>query len=120
MFPGVLTGIDKIEALIDCDVFVMPSRYESFTTSGLEAMACSRPLVLTKNNHIHTWVKDNVGLVCDFNEDDLASCLEKLLNDKELCENFGNTGKHLVESKYNWNKVSKQIEHVYKNCIRIY
>ena len=43
IFPGVLTGRDKIEALVDCDIFVMPSRYESFTTSGLEAMACSKP-----------------------------------------------------------------------------
>ncbi len=120
IFVGVLLGKDKIKALVDCDVFVMPSRYESFTTSGLEAMACSKPLVLTKNNHIHTWVKDKVGLVCDFNENDLAACLEKLLYDKKLCETFGNTGRQLIETKYNWNRVSKQIELVYKNCINIY
>lgn len=52
IFPGVLTGTDKIEARVDCEIFIMPSRYESFTTSGLEAMACKKPMVLTKNNHI--------------------------------------------------------------------
>lgn len=117
IFPGVLTGTDKIEALVDCDIFVMPSRYESFTTSGLEAMACSKPLVLTKNNHIHTWVKDNVGLICEFDKTNLAECIETLLNDDELCEKFGKNGRELIEKKYDWNKVSKQIETIYENCI---
>ena len=117
LFPGVLTGQDKIEALVDCDIFVMPSRYESFTTSGLEAMACSKPIILTKNNHIHTWVNDNVGLVCEFDDEELSDCMKTLLNDDELCEKFGKSGRKLIEEKYNWNEVSKQIEGIYKNCI---
>ena len=63
IITGPLYNEEKQEALVDCDLFVMPSKYESFTTSGLEAMACSKPLVLTKNNHIHDWVDGNVGLV---------------------------------------------------------
>ena len=120
IFPGVLTGRDKIEALVDCDIFVMPSRYESFTTSGLEAMACCKPLILTKNNHIHTWVKDNVGLVCEFDENDLANSIETLLNDNELCYKFGKTGRKLIEDKYDWDKVSKQIINIYKTCSNEY
>jgi glycosyltransferase involved in cell wall biosynthesis len=117
LFPGVLTGRDKIEALVDCDIFVMPSRYESFTTSGLEAMACSKPLVLTKNNHIHTWVNDNVGLTCEFDENELANCLKRLLDDKQLCARFGKAGRELIENQYDWDKVSSAIETIYRNCI---
>ena len=120
IFPGVLTGRDKIEALVDCDIFVMPSRYESFTTSGLEAMACSKPLVLTKNNHIHTWVRDNTGLVCEFRDDDLAECLKRLLNDEKLCETFGATGQKLIEERHDWNKIEKQISTIYMKCIDEY
>ena len=120
IFPGVLTGENKIEALVDCDIFIMPSRYESFTTSGLEAMACFKPLILTKNNHIQTWVKDNTGLVCEFDEENLSNCIETLLNDKSLCERFGNNGRKLIEDKYDWDKVSKQIESIYYDCINNY
>ena len=120
IFPGVLTGENKIEALVDCDIFIMPSRYESFTTSGLEAMACFKPLILKKNNHIQTWVKDNTGLVCEFDEEDLSNCIETLLNDKSLCERFGNNGRKLIEDKYDWDKVSKQIESIYYDCINNY
>ena len=120
IFPGVLTGPDKIEALVDCDIFVMPSRYESFTTSGLEAMACGKPLILTKNNHIHTWVNDNVGLICEFDENDLSNCIKTLLNDDKLCDRFGETGRKLIEEKYDWDKVSKQINNIYETCINEY
>lgn len=120
VFPGVLTGKKKIEALVDCDIFVMPSRYESFTTSGLEAMACRKPLILTRNNHIHTWVKDNTGLVCEFDENELTDCIETLLDDEKLSEKFGNTGRELIENKYDWNKVEKQIEIIYQKCIDEY
>jgi glycosyltransferase involved in cell wall biosynthesis len=116
IFPGVLTGENKKEALVDCDIFVMPSRYESFTTSGLEAMACSKPLILTKNNHIHTWVKDNVGLICEFDEEELSKCIETLLTDEQLCEKYGAQGKKLIEDKYDWNKVEKQIMQLYEEC----
>ena len=117
IFPGVLTGQDKIEALVDCDIFVMPSRYESFTTSGLEAMACHKPLILTKNNHIHTWVNDNTGLTCKFDVDELADCMKTLLNNEELCKKFGDNGRKLIEEKYDWDKVTNQIDNIYKNCI---
>ena len=98
----------------------MPSRYESVTTSGLEAMACFKPLILTKSNHIQSWVKDNVGLVCEFDETDLSNCIETLLNNEKLCEKFGKNGRKLIEEKYDWNKVSKQIESIYYECINNY
>ena len=120
IFPGVLTGSDKLEALVDCDVFIMPSRYESFTTSGLEAMACRKPVILTKNNHIHTWVKDNAGLVCEFDDKNLSDSMQTLLNDEGLCKKFGDNGRQLIESKFNWNNVEKQIESIYENCINKY
>jgi glycosyltransferase involved in cell wall biosynthesis len=117
VFPGVLTGKAKKEALVDCDIFVMPSRYESFTTSGLEAMACSKPLILTKNNHIHTWVEGNAGLTCDFKPEELAKCISTLLDDETLCNTLGKQGRKLIENRYDWNKVEAKIESIYENCI---
>lgn len=117
ILPGVLVGEDKKEALIDCDIFIMPSKYESFTTSGLEAMASYKPLILTKNNHIQEWVKDNVGLVCDYNEKSLGTSIEKLLNNNKLQKEFGKKGKTLIERKYNWNIIEKQLEDIYNKIV---
>ena len=114
---GPLFNEEKQQALVDCDLFVMPSKYESFTTSGLEAMACGKPLVLTKNNHIHDWVDGNVGIACDDNNDSLRKALEKMLFDEELAKAYGENGKRLIAEKYNWDIINKQILDIYNRFL---
>ena len=117
IITGPLYKEEKQEALVDCDLFVMPSKYESFTTSGLEAMACSKPLVLTKNNHIHDWVDGNVGLACDDNKDSLREAIEKVLFDEELSLIFAQNGQKLIKEKYNWDIINDQILEIYNRYL---
>ena len=117
IITGPLYKEEKQEALVDCDLFVMPSKYESFTTSGLEAMACSKPLVLTKNNHIHDWVDGNVGLACDDNKDSLREAIEKVLSDEDLSLIFARNGQKLIKEKYNWDIINDQILEIYNRYL---
>ncbi|MGN0105006.1 glycosyltransferase [Methanobrevibacter ruminantium] len=117
IITGPLYKEEKQEALVDCDLFVMPSKYESFTTSGLEAMACSKPLVLTKNNHIHDWVDGNVGLACEDNKDSLREAIEKVLFDEELSQIFAENGRKLINEKYNWDIINYQILEIYRKFL---
>ena len=117
IITGPLYKEEKQEALVDCDLFVMPSKYESFTTSGLEAMACSKPLVLTKNNHIHDWVDGNVGLACDDNKDSLREAIEKVLFDEDLSLIFARNGQKLIKEKYNWDIINDQILEIYNRYL---
>ena len=115
IITGPLYKEEKQEALVDCDLFVMPSQYESFTTSGLEAMACAKPLVLTKNNHIHNWVNGNVGLSCDYDVESLKLAIQEILFDEELSSQFGQEGLRLINEKYNWDVINNQIINIYKS-----
>ena len=117
IITGLLYKEEKQEALVDCDLFVMPSKYESFTTSGLEAMACSKPLVLTKNNHIHDWVDGNVGLACDDNKDSLREAIEKVLFDEDLSLIFARNGQKLIKEKYTWDIINDQILEIYNRYL---
>ncbi len=114
---GPLYKSEKQEALVDCDLFVMPSKYESFTTSGLEAMACGKPLVLTKNNHIHDWVDGSVGLACDDDKMSLKDAMTEVLFDEELSKKFGMNGRRLIQEKYNWDMINEQILNIYESII---
>ena len=114
---GPLYKNEKQEALVDCDLFVMPSKYESFTTSGLEAMACGKPLVLTKNNHIHDWVDGSVGLACDDDKMSLKDAMAEVLFDEELSKKFGMNGRRLIQEKYNWDMINEQILNIYESII---
>ena len=117
IITGPLYKEEKQEALVDCDLFVIPSKYESFTTSGLEAMACSKPLVLTKNNHIHDWVDGNVGIACEDNKDSLREAIGKVLFDEELSQIFAENGNKLIKEKYNWDIINDQILEIYNEYL---
>ena len=47
-FAGELTDDDLMQAYADCDVFVLPSRYESFGLVLTEAMMFGKPVVATR------------------------------------------------------------------------
>ncbi|OQD58767.1 glycosyltransferase, family 4 [Methanobrevibacter arboriphilus JCM 13429 = DSM 1125] len=117
IITGPLFNKYKIEAIVDCDIFIMPSQYESFTTSGLEAMACGKPLILTKNNHIHTWVDNNAGLSAEYDKNDLADKIQKLLADEKLMEKFGKNGLKEIKENYNWDSIGKKIDLIYRELI---
>ncbi|MDD4594578.1 MAG: glycosyltransferase [Methanobacteriaceae archaeon] len=118
IITGPLYKQEKQEALTDCDMFIMPSQYESFTTSGLEAMACEKPLILTKNNHIHNWVNQKCGLSCDYDKISLKNSIQELIENEQLAKQYGKEGRKLVEEKYNWNVIDKQIINIYNSIIK--
>ena len=118
IIPGPLYAEEKQEALVDCDLFVMPSKYESFSISCLEAMACGKPLVLTKNLHIHDMVDGIVGIACEDNKNSFSESMEKILFDEDLAKIYGKNGKDLIKNKYNWDMINKEILDIYKKFLK--
>lgn len=93
-----------------CDVFVLPSVRESFGVVQIEAMACGKPIVATRNGGSEEIiVSDDYGLLVEpRNAHDLAKNIELALNknwDEEKIVNY-------VE-QYRWEYITKQIQHIY-------
>lgn len=51
-FPGMLGGDAKWGALYGCEAFVLPSHQENFGIAVVEAMACDRPVLITRQVNI--------------------------------------------------------------------
>ncbi len=117
LFPGALYDEDKLEAYVDADVYALTSSYEIFGISILEALACGTPVIVTNRCGIADVIKDKAGLVVPYEKEPLTQALGTLLADEGLRKRFGQNGKALVREHFNWTKIAKQIEQVYRRAI---
>ena len=69
-----------------CDIYVQPSREESYGLSVKEAQLLCRPVVTTATVGGKSLVKDGeTGLIADFTPEDVAQKIGRLVRDTALC-----------------------------------
>ena len=117
LFTGPLYGRDKLEAYVDADVYVLPSVYETFPISVIEACACGTPVIVTDRCGMANIIDGQVGLVVPYDEDALGIGILDILSDVKKRQEYVKKGKLLVRDKLNWVKIVEQIEAVYRNCL---
>jgi len=118
IFTGSLYDDDKYLAFADADIYVLPSRYEIFAISVLEACACGTPVIVTENQGIASYIRGRAGEVIPFSRDDLLRAMEKLLSDEDLRARYGRNGKKMVEDLFTWDKIIDKYERIYKEVMR--
>ena len=102
-------------------VFVLPSinRLEAFGIVQLEAMACYTPVVAADIPGVNSVM--DIGksglLVPKQNPDAISEAVIKILSNPELIISMGARGRQLVETKYDWPIISKEVEAVYRKAI---
>lgn len=117
LFTGPLYGRDKLEAYIDADVYVLPSRYETFPNTVLEAAACGTPVIITDQCGITDIVKGKLGYVVEFDTDALKNAMYTSLNNTDLNEFSNVGGVQIINECFNWLNIIKIIENIYSDCI---
>ena len=104
-----------------CDVFILPTRevpskgyIEGFGIVFLEASACGKPIVAGRAGGSSEAVTDKTtGFVVDSkNEKEILSSVEKLLEDKNLRDRMGSSGRMRVENEFNWDIKRKQFMNI--------
>ncbi len=115
LFTGPLSGSDKLKAYVDADVYVLPSIYENFGVTVLEACACGTPVIVTDRCGIADIVVDSVaGLVVPYEEERLADAILRMLSDDKMRQEFSEHGRSLVREHFNWSEIARQVENLYQ------
>ena len=112
---GYVSEAEKRDAFEACDLFVMPSRYDSFGIVYLEAWRCGKPVIGARVGAIPEVIDDGKdGLLVEFgNVDQLISTIRHLLRDADLRREMGEAGRKKVEEKFNWQRNIGRIEKVF-------
>ncbi len=96
------------------DIVVMPSHYESFGLSALEAMACGVPVIMTNVTGIATLIDDkHSSLITSVNNPLLlASQMEEFLMDKEKRESVGRSIRESIMD-LTWKNIASRVDAIY-------
>ncbi len=108
---------EVVEALVDADVYVQPSRSEAFGMAILEACAASLPLVLSDGCQNAPAFRDRAALVVPCESAAMVDALRRLLEDTALRSRFGAAGRGILEREYALPAVVARLEQVYSEAL---
>jgi glycosyltransferase involved in cell wall biosynthesis len=117
IFSGFRNDIPDVLAAMD--IFAFPSHAEAFGLVVIEAMAAKLPVVSSNCDGILDIVDDQKTglLVAPQNYSELSKAVETLVADKEKRVFFGQNGFQKVQEKFTIEKMTKNVEKIYADCL---
>lgn len=113
-FTGMLTGEKKSAALANAELFVLPTHSENFGIAVAEALAHAVPVVTTKGAPWQDLSTYQCGWWIENNQQALASALtEGIQLSAQERQAMGLRGRSLMETKYSWYSMAKEMSSVY-------
>lgn len=112
-FTGLVQRDDGIQAMVDADIFVLPSLSENFGMAVVEAMQCNLPVVLSDNVGIAPDIsKAGAGIMVPLSSENkpLIEAIATLLRNPEERYTLGKKGKQYAIDHYDEEAVSSIID----------
>lgn len=115
-----LFGEEKVNQLIQSDVFIQTSRFEGQPLGVMEAMAYGVPVIVTPGTNMADEVKDNnCGWKTELYAEDIAKTILDVNSNKERLSDFSQNAADYVNETFDWKKVSTDTIEIYKKLINI-
>jgi glycosyltransferase involved in cell wall biosynthesis len=111
---GQLVGAEKWEALVDADLFVLPSHQEGFPMAVVEALAAGCPAVVTSACNVPEVAASGCGVeVAGGDMAAFARAAAALWQDGPRRAVMAAAGRRLVRARYTWESIAADMESVY-------
>ncbi len=114
IFTGYVIGDELVPLFKNADFFVMPSLYEGFGMTVLEAFATGTPAILSNVSSIPEVAGDAALLVNPLKTEEIAEAMKLFAQDENLKNAYRAKGLAQVE-KFNWEKCARETLEVYKS-----
>lgn len=116
---GRLREDQLIQEYRACDAVLVPSRYEGFGYTALEAMACGKPVAGFRCGAVEEVVAEGeTGLLCDIDDlDALEQNCRRLADDAALARAFGQAGRERATNVFTEAKAIDAYIAVYQSLL---
>jgi glycosyltransferase involved in cell wall biosynthesis len=118
-FLGPISGPTKQAALLDADLFVLPTYSESFGMSIAEALAHGVPVLTTTGAPWPMLQEHGCGWWVDATVDAIAEGLRQATaSDSETLQAMGRKGRAFVSAEYRWERIARQFIATYQSLLK--
>lgn len=114
VFTGYIIGDELVPLFRQADFFVMPSLYEGFGMTALEAFATKTPAILGRVASLPELAGDAAFFVNPIDTNEITEAITKFANDKEFKESYIEKGLEQAR-KFNWEKTAKETLEIYRD-----
>jgi glycosyltransferase involved in cell wall biosynthesis len=116
VLTGPMYGRDKLEALVDADVLVLPSESENFGNVVLEALASGLPVVVSNRCGLASVIDRRVGYVVPPDVPRVAEAVGRVLGDRGIRGRAAKEGP-AIAARYSWESVAARMEEIYRSAL---
>ncbi|MFQ6117417.1 MAG: glycosyltransferase family 4 protein [Candidatus Bipolaricaulia bacterium] len=111
---------EKASIYTDCDIFVLPSKIESFGIVFLEAWICGKPVIGCRTGPVASVISEGRdGLLVPYGDArELSQVILRLLADEDLRRKLGDNGRKKVLKRYTWDQIVSKIESIYQALVQ--
>lgn len=115
VFPGFLTGYDKLSAIMDATVLVQCSQQEQGPRVPFEAVLLGTPVIVTKHTGSgETVTQFDAGQVVEYNNtEQLSQSLQSVIDNLEYAKNRTNKAAIKIKKSMSLEKVVSQYQELY-------
>jgi glycogen synthase len=119
-FHENVSDLEKSDLLHHATIACMPSRFEGWCITAIEAAACSKASIGTRISGLCESIRDNeTGILIDpENVDKLAQAMSQMLSDEALRARLGSNGPAWARN-FTWEKIAEQQEAYYRAVVGV-
>lgn len=114
IFTGYIIGDELVPLFSGATFFAMPSLYEGFGATVLEAMACGTPVIVSRVSSIPEIAGDAVKFINPLDTNELAETMLEFSQNEELRQQYKEKGQ-LQAKNFDWEKCARETLEVYKS-----
>lgn len=114
VFTGYVVGEELVPLFANSEFFIMPSLYEGFGMTVLEAFATKTPAILSNVASLPEIAADAALFVNPLDVDEMAGSIKKFAEDESLRKSFAEKG-YEIAKKFDWDETAKKTLEIYMN-----